>query len=385
MTQHSGRVLVVDDDIPLGKVTARLLRSAGFEAEAVFSGAAALEASRGRGFDVIISDIIMPELDGLELMRKVRAFDLDVPVLLITGTPSIETARRAVELGAFRYHTKPVEREELVSTVRQAVFAHRMAKLKRQAFSVLGGSSQLPGDRAGLETALTDALDTLWMAYQPIVSTAGELIAYETLMRTPQGHILPHPGAVLDAAEHLGRLEELGRLVRRRCVPAMADATLGAQLFVNLHPNDLLDHDLLDRTAPLSALADRVVLELTERMSLDRIPEVQETVGELRDMGFRIAIDDLGSGYAGLTSFATLEPEIVKLDMSLVRDVDTSPTKAKLIGSMVALCKDLGIQVVAEGIETHAEREAVTELGVDLLQGYLISKPAPPFPDITRW
>ena len=98
-------------------------------------------------------------------------------------------------------------------------------------------------------------------------------------------------------------------------------------------------------------------------------------------MGFRIAIDDLGAGYAGLTSFATLEPEFVKLDMSLVRDVDKNPTKKKLVRSMTSLCRDLGMLVVAEGVETLAERDVLVEAGCDLLQGYLLAKPGKPFPE----
>jgi EAL domain-containing protein (putative c-di-GMP-specific phosphodiesterase class I) len=104
-------------------------------------------------------------------------------------------------------------------------------------------------------------------------------------------------------------------------------------------------------------------------------------VAELRALGFRIAIDDLGAGYAGLTSFAVLEPEIVKLDMSLVRDVHKHPTKQKLIRSMTALCKDMGMTVVAEGIENVEERDAVIDLGCDLLQGYLFAKPGRAFPE----
>ena len=97
-------------------------------------------------------------------------------------------------------------------------------------------------------------------------------------------------------------------------------------------------------------------------------------------MGFQIAIDDLGAGYAGLTSFALLEPEIVKLDMTLVRDVHKQSTKQKLIRSMTALCKDMGMMVVGEGVENAEERDALVELGCDLLQGYLFAKPAAPFP-----
>ena len=100
----------------------------------------------------------------------------------------------------------------------------------------------------------------------------------------------------------------------------------------------------------------------------------------LRALGYRIAIDDLGAGYAGLTSFAQLEPEVVKVDMSLVRGIDRSPVKQKLVRSIIALCTELGIQLVAEGIETPAERDALIALGGDLCQGYLFAKPGRGFP-----
>jgi EAL domain-containing protein (putative c-di-GMP-specific phosphodiesterase class I) len=127
-------------------------------------------------------------------------------------------------------------------------------------------------------------------------------------------------------------------------------------------------------------LADRVVLEITERASLDGVDDARNKVARLRKMGFRIAVDDLGAGYAGLTSFATLEPEFVKLDMTLVRGIDQSPTKQKLVRSVSGLCKELGMMVVGEGVETRAERDILVGCGCDLLQGYLIARPDRPFP-----
>jgi EAL domain-containing protein (putative c-di-GMP-specific phosphodiesterase class I) len=97
-------------------------------------------------------------------------------------------------------------------------------------------------------------------------------------------------------------------------------------------------------------------------------------------MGFRLAIDDLGAGYAGLTSFATLEPEFVKLDMSLIRDIDSSPMKKTLVRSMTSLCEELGMMVVAEGVETPAERDVLVSIGCHFLQGYLLAKPGNAFP-----
>jgi len=144
---------------------------------------------------------------------------------------------------------------------------------------------------------------------------------------------------------------------------------------VNLHPVDLEDEDLYDPAAPLSRVAPRVVLEITERASLSDVPELASRLARLRALGFRIAVDDLGAGFAGLASFARLRPEVVKIDMSLVRGVESDPVRQKLVDSITHASHDLGILVVAEGIESAAERDVLTALEVDLLQGYLFGRP----------
>jgi EAL domain-containing protein (putative c-di-GMP-specific phosphodiesterase class I) len=160
------------------------------------------------------------------------------------------------------------------------------------------------------------------------------------------------------------------------------NASADVSFFVNLHSRDLADEQLYSAGAPLSALAQRVVLEITERASLDDIEGLPARIEQLRKLGFRIAIDDLGAGYAGLTSFTQLEPDFAKLDMSLVRDVDKSERKQSVIRAMNTLCKqDLSVQVVTEGVETAAERDALSKLGCELLQGYLFAKPAEGFPN----
>jgi EAL domain-containing protein (putative c-di-GMP-specific phosphodiesterase class I) len=218
------------------------------------------------------------------------------------------------------------------------------------------------------------------MAYQPIVRAANRtLFGYEALLRSEE-KALPHPGAILDAAERLGRLDDLGRSIRAASCAPLATAPPDCVLFVNLHARDLMDELLQSPASPLSAVANRVVLEITERASLDTVKDVRTKIAELRKMGFRIAIDDLGAGYAGLTSFATLEPEFVKLDMSLVRDIDRNRTKEALVRSMVSVCKELGMLVVAEGVETPQECDLLVALGCDFLQGYLLAKPGKAFP-----
>jgi EAL domain-containing protein (putative c-di-GMP-specific phosphodiesterase class I) len=378
----SARLLVVDDDVLLGRALARQLARSGYDVVVRNEGQAALEALRAGGFELVISDIEMPALDGIELLRAVRDFDRDLPVVLITGAPAIDTATKAVEHGAFRYLTKPFEFEQLLSTVQRASQLYRLARMKREALSVLGTGSGEGADRLALEASFERALGSLWMAFQPIVwARDGSLFGQEALLRSDEP-LLPHPAAVLDAAERVSGLERLGRVIRQRAAEPMLRALPETLLFINLHPQDLLDPVLHADDTLLASMASRVVLEVTERAPLEGISDVPSRIASLRARGFRVAIDDLGAGYAGLASFALLEPDIVKLDMSLVRDVHQSPVKQKLVRSMTQLCKDLGLLVVGEGVEVMEEREALTELGCDLLQGYCMARPGRPFPAI---
>ncbi len=157
----------------------------------------------------------------------------------------------------------------------------------------------------------------------------------------------------------------------------------GIDLFINLHACDLLDEQLFWAHGPLQAHAKRIVLEITERASLEVIPDARARVAELKKLGYRIALDDMGAGYAGLTSFAVLEPTILKIDMSLVRGVDASPMKQTLIRSLVGLGTELDIGVIAEGVETAEERDTLIALGCSQFQGYLFARPAAPFPSVS--
>lgn len=373
-----GRVLVAEDEQALARSLTRLLAGAGYEVVTACDGHSAVEALKNQEFNVVLSDIQMPGMTGLDLLRTVREHDLDVPVVLMTADPRIETAAQAVELGALQYLVKPVPVDTLFKAMERATKLHLMAKMKRETMKLLG-NEPAAGDRAGLIASFERALDTMWIAFQPIVGKEGVIFGYEALLRSDEP-TLPHPGAVIGAAERLDRLAELGR--RIRALAARAFETMGDDklLFVNLHPADLLDPALVAPEMPLTQIARRVVLEITERAAIDDIKDVRARIGALRTMGYRIAVDDLGAGYAGLASFATLEPDFVKFDMSLIRDVHTSTIRRKLIGAMTTLCRDMGMRVVAEGIEVVEERDTVLDLGVELFQGYLLGRPGRPFP-----
>ena len=233
-----------------------------------------------------------------------------------------------------------------------------------------------------LEEKLNRCVSTLAMHFQPIVHAGTRArFGYEALMRATDKS-LPHPGAILDAAERLERIPALGRAVRAAIAKVVAAAPAGrGMFFVNLHLLDLFDKQLTSPFAPLSKIASRVVLEVTERTSLEGQLDLRYRVAELRDLGYKVAIDDLGGGHARMGTFSPLDTDFVKLDMSLVRDVDKHPLKQRLIRSITELCRQQGTQVIGEGVETEAEAKVLVDLGCDLLQGYLIARPTLPFAD----
>jgi EAL domain-containing protein (putative c-di-GMP-specific phosphodiesterase class I) len=378
MSTRVTEVLVVDDEEQLRRLAQRALTRAGLNVQTAAGGEEALELLRqGRRFDTIVSDLMMPGMDGMQLLREVRQLDLDVPLIFLTGQPSIETVMAAMEQGGYRYLSKPIEHEKLIAAVKDASAHHRLALLKRKALEVCEAGGWLIEDLEDLQGRFEHALDKLWVAYQPIVQWSDHSIfGYEALLRSSDQD-LSTPGKLLDAAERLGRVQELGSRMREAIARTAREAPAGALLFANLHALDLTSDDLYSLHSPLAAQAERVVLELTERTALYRVDHLRERIEKLRDLGFRIAVDDLGASHAGLSSFAQLGPDMVKLDISLVRNVDTSASKANLIKSMITLCtQELGMRVVCEGVESEAQRDTLQGLGADLLQGYLFGMPA---------
>lgn len=373
------RLLVIDDDHLMRKLLTRVLNGAGYDAVLAQDGAHAREILGRERFDLVLTDVHMPKVDGIAVLQQIRERDPDLPVILFTASPSAETAIGALQLRATAYLTKPIDPNRLLQEVEKAVKMHELARVRREAHDLV----QQDGVRADQqrEEAMSQfdrALDGLFMVYQPIVSwSKRNVFGYEALVRSSEPS-LPHPKALFDAAERLSRWQELGRRIRKKTMEPLDRLEGGVALFLNLHAHELMDETLYD-TEHYRGESKNVVLEITERAHLDNVPDLESRIRRLRSMGFRIAIDDIGAGYSGLNSFTMLRPDLVKLDMALVRDIDKDPVKQRLAMLMCQLCADLDIGVIGEGVETHAERDTLLGLGCDLLQGYLFGRPAHPF------
>lgn len=377
---HLGRVLVVDDDPWMRRAIQRQLGTEGWTVTLAENGRAAIEAMReGEQFDVVVSDVHMPELDGFGLIAAIRRYDDDLPVLLMTADPSLGGAVRAIDTGAVSYLGKPFDQETLASAVARAARRHGVARMRRRAESFareldVANAGQI--DDAGRR--FERALERMWMAFQPIVDIrAHGVFGYEALVRTDE-EPLQRPDVLITTAERLGRIHDLGRAVRASVARAISAAPPGVLLFVNIHALELIDEELFDPRGALAAVAPRIVLEITERIGIDPIAGPAR-VAMLRNLGYQIAVDDLGAGYSALGALATMAPDFVKLDMSLIRDVHRQPAKRRVVGALATLIRELGGKVVAEGVETQAEHEALIDAGIELLQGYLHGRPVREF------
>ena len=367
----TGHVLVVEPNGTLAGQCVSILHDRGIEvARAGSAGAALAFVSHVECLlDAIVVDLDLADESGLELLRELRESGMDVPAVLVASEPSVKTAVQAVECRAHAYLTDPFEAEDLADAVERAVRHSKVARMREEALALVATN---PGPE--LDHQVDRALDTMWFAYQPIIDAGWSIVGYEALLRN-EDPVLRNPMDFIAAARSTGRHLETAEAIWRKAPNALDQLPPGQKLFMNVDPEQL---DLILRLAnqgPLASVADRIVLEFAENATRGDSAEFEEGVAELKQLGFTLAVDDLGAAYSGLFAFTQLDPEYVKLDGALIRNVNASDRRRRLIEGLIGLCGDLGVTVVAEGVETRLEFEALQDLGCHLFQGFLVGRP----------
>lgn len=365
------RVLVIDDEPLVRKSYERVLRRDGHDVVLAAHGHEGLRIASERSFDLTIVDFQMPILDGVEVLQRMREMQPACIRILATAHLELNAIVGAVNRGEVsRVIEKPIDSRGLVTEVNAVLDSRRrLAEAAR-----VQDEEQSRAQRLSLESLIRD--DHLRLALQPIVSAeTSEIFAYESLMRSSLP-ALPHPGAVLAAAEQHGFLEAVSEVVVKRAAAWLEQMPNTPLLFINLHPDELSDAEGIDkRLQRLAPWAHRVVLEITERSRLQSIHRWEEAVKRITDAGFAIAVDDLGAGYSSLSVLAELQPSFVKVDMSIVRNVHADPRKRRLVDLLCRFADATGARLVAEGVETADEAEALRQCGAHLLQGYFFGRP----------
>jgi EAL domain-containing protein (putative c-di-GMP-specific phosphodiesterase class I) len=217
------------------------------------------------------------------------------------------------------------------------------------------------------------------IVYQPLVDLRTQAIfAYEALAR-PTTPAFDGPLALFAAAVKHGCTGALGRLLREMSI----DGCPEIPLFINIHPSELNEHWLVQPSDPIFQHSADVYLEITESAPLTHFALCKSILNEVRGRGVYLVVDDLGAGYSNLKYISDLEPLIVKLDRELIAGIVKDSRLFKLVSGIVVMCRNLGSKVVAEGIETVTELEAVIAAGAHYGQGYLLARPSFPPPHVT--
>ena len=220
-------------------------------------------------------------------------------------------------------------------------------------------------------------------AYQPILLMRDRtVLGFEALSRGARGTGLEAADDLFGAAEKHELHLELDRLCRARALLSSGRIPSNARIFVNTLPATIRDPqfrgkpliDFLDRA---QVSPDRLVIEITEKLVIENYGLFREAMAYFTDLGMSFAVDDVGAGYSGLESIARLKPHFLKIDISLVRDVHSSVVNREMVKAIISLGKGIGATVIAEGIQTAAETEALQAMGVDYGQGFILGRPDP--------
>jgi PAS domain S-box-containing protein len=268
------------------------------------------------------------------------------------------------------------------------------------AVPVLGLNGSVAGFRGSravvsserLTPALVDAArhiqriidsEAVTVALQPVIDlTSHEWFAAEALARFDDGS---SPATMFPMAEEIGRAADLELLTLGRALDALSVLPQGVALSVNASPVCILDPRFSDVMRSHRHELSRVILEITEHSAVASYPEVEAVLAPLRRSGLRLAVDDTGAGYASFHHILNLRPDIIKIDRSLITDIDQDLARRSFITAIMLLALDLGAAVTAEGIERLEELDTLTTLGVDHAQGYLICRPSTDTHEWEQW
>jgi EAL domain-containing protein (putative c-di-GMP-specific phosphodiesterase class I)/ActR/RegA family two-component response regulator len=378
-------VLVVDDDEAILSSLSRLLGSNGIPVMTASDGDRALAVlqAHSASIGVIVADYAMPCMNGMELLQRVRARWPDITLVLLTGRADLPLAAQAVnQLHVARLFLKPWNPLELRAEVAGLVAQATLFK----AATTEGAGDESPTADLSLLGELRTGLrrNQLRLVYQPVVRVSdGKMVGVEALARWQ------HPDRGLLGPEHFIALAEQNGLIQAltemvvgvaldQC-QAWRSAGIGLFVSVNLSMRNMGDPDLpsmILRLLSANGLPPELLLvELTETAMMADLARTLEVLAYLRSLGVKVAIDDFGTGQSSLARLKLLPVDVVKLDKSFVSHLTTDPRDLAVARMSVALGHDLGLRVLAEGVEDEPTWDALGRLGCDLAQGYFLGRP----------
>jgi EAL domain-containing protein (putative c-di-GMP-specific phosphodiesterase class I) len=382
LERYSGMsVLVVDDNTSNVALLRALLEDEGLHR--VHTETDSREVSRllaEQNPDLVLLDLHMPHLDGHQVLRQIKRFAAGsyLPVIVLTADTTTDARDRALSQGAQDFLTKPLDTKEAALRIANLLETRELYITLRgtAAHSTTRQEISEGETRTRIEETLRDRAIT--PVYQPIVDvTTLAVVGYEGLSRFPDP-TYGGPDRWFADASTVGLGVDLEWLAATMLLPILDTLEPEVFLAVNLSPAAILH--ISDNQLCQPKYCPRIVIEMTEHVPVEDYPAVHRALSEMRDHGARLAADDLGAGYAGFRHLLDLDPDIIKLDISLVRGIHHSGRQQSLIRAMTAFAADVGATVIAEGVEEPKELEALKALSVPWAQGYYLGRPGPLHP-----
>lgn len=382
---HVRVVIAEDDEFVLDALKAIIGSDKTFEVIATAADAeSAIAAIIHNAPDLALLDVRMPGGGGERVAAAISETRPGVRIVAISAHDDEETIRAMIAAGAHGYITKDSEPERMLDTLKrcangESIYTPSSSELVMREYA--RSSQRLAEERRDLharEERIHKVCEPGQMksVFQPIVDLQnGDVVMYEALTRFNPIHGM-NPQQWFEEAEDIGMTAEIESAALSHTAAALEASGLDEIVVsVNVSPSTLLNPQLAERF--LDFAPDRMVIEITEHARINDYDQVKAVAEKLHQRGTRLAIDDAGAGFASLRHIIDLMPDLIKLDISLVRSIDTDTRRHALAAGLSTFAQEIGAQIVAEGIETREEMEALCELGVDYGQGYFLARPGP--------
>jgi EAL domain-containing protein (putative c-di-GMP-specific phosphodiesterase class I)/FixJ family two-component response regulator len=378
------RVLIADDEPPLRHALAELLAH---EESLVLVGSAgdadeAISLAGARRPDVALLDVNMPGGGGPRAAREIMRVSPSTRVIALSAVEDRPTVLKMLRAGAVGYLVKGGATDQIVESISRVVGGRASLSAEVIDGVVDELSSHLRREEIGLEEAKANRAEIdrfisgsgVTMVFQPIVELAtGSVVGMEALSRFHTLPLRPPNEWFAEAVHHeLGVPLEVSSI--RMALEVLPELPGDVYLSVNCSHRAAVSKELAARLGPV---ARRVVVEITEHEPVEDYAALARALADLRAMGVRVAIDDAGAGFASLRHTLQLDPDILKIDVSIVRDLDRHRGRRALASALTRFADEMGMVVIAEGIETQAEFDTLLELGVGFGQGFYLAEPAP--------
>lgn len=366
-------VLLVDDEKSLTQMLSMLLETRGYKVDVAYSAEEALQKITPY-VDLIILDLILPDLHGFEFCRRLREQEKDrhIPIIILSAQSLNEDRVQGLYMGADDFLPKPCEHEELIA--RMEVLMRRWHRNAQKQAD--GGEETVCALRKILDEAL------IVPHFQPIYTfNPFRLYGVEVLTRPKIEGYLANPEHFFNAALQYGLYTDIEILAWSMALSEFRNvAENNLFVFLNCSPYFIESPQFMRvraLTEKNSIPPQNVVLEITERSAITNFKLFYDHLQSYREYGLRVAIDDVGGGYASLQAILETKPNIIKIDRQFIQTLEADPYRQSLVKLVIAFCKENKILSVAEGIEDQKEMAMVRDLGVDAGQGYYFYRPTP--------